>query len=93
MSPKLPSRSASVKDVRRYIAQVLESEHGATPDHANAISEQWQLGHGSLLRDTDLRDLKEILGANAGLCVFQCLREGEDAEWHRSFEGILIIVS
>lgn len=90
MSPKLPSGSASVEEVRRYIAQVLESEHGAASDNANGISDKWQLGNGSIFRDTNLQDLEEIFGINAGICVFQCRRKGEDAEWCRSFEGICI---
>ena len=89
MPPKLPSRSASVEEVRRYVAEVLESEQSPSPDHANSIADQWQIGRGSILRDANLEDLKQIFGINAGLCVFQYLREGEDKEWHASYNGII----
>lgn len=89
MPPTVPSKSASVGEVRQYVAEVLESEQSQSRTYAEGIANQWQVGRGSILRDASLEDLKQIFGVNAGLCVFQYLREGEDKEWQSSYNGII----
>lgn len=83
----LPKASDNEEEVKSYVIHTLISKYGTSPDFASQCAQRWQLGRGSELLSARLEYLQEIFGTDVGFCLFQSIREDEDASWQHSVAG------
>lgn len=84
MTIQVPDRSATAPDIRRFIAQVLESEYDTDPDFASQIAGAWRIGRGSELHDAKLEYFQQVFGVEIGFCLFRSVLEARDKQWQNS---------
>ncbi|EGX87797.1 hypothetical protein CCM_09419 [Cordyceps militaris CM01] len=80
MARIFPDRSATPKQVREYLAQLLTAKHDVPLDQATKLALSWKYGRGSDLRDSTRSDLIILFGYSLGDCLLKSMREDESLE-------------
>ena len=84
---RIPDRSATSEEVRRYIVQALKSKQNVSPDFAEEAAQSWRLGRGSELHDAKLEYFQKLFGVEIGFCIYKNVCEDKDLAWKESSLG------